>query len=125
MGINKYFSDRFKHTSDKDQHEVFEYWKEPVGKFTCDCGSVAIRLKRNDVQFKDWDYWLCKMNGEGHCILVSPDGTKMIDNNVREVITVNSYKSIYKITELHKAPKWKLWAKFTLAWFVKQWLRIK
>ena len=57
-------------------------------------------MKNNVNGFADWDYYYCKLNGEGHCVLFK--GGKVIDCNIKEVVTEESYKSIYNITDFRK-----------------------
>jgi predicted transglutaminase-like cysteine proteinase len=119
---------RFLYVTDKVRYGVEEYWnplEESDGNLYGDCESYAITLKREVAEFKDWNYYYCKMNGVGHCILVSPYGLHMIDNNTRGITALSTYESIYKITELRPYTKLELLWKFGSAKVLSIWFKIK
>lgn len=124
QGINK----RFVYAKDKDLTGFNEAWlglQEVDGKLKGDCEDYAITLKREVQGFKSWNYWYCKLNGIGHCILVSPSGQTVIDNNIRVAINIEAYMNTYSISELRPYTKIELLWKFTQAWFIKQWLKVR
>ena len=70
------------------------------GKYLGDCEDYAITIKKNVSEFKDWDYYYCKLNGIGHCILYK--NGDIIDCNTKSVVTFENYCKIYKVTEFKK-----------------------
>jgi predicted transglutaminase-like cysteine proteinase len=123
------FFNKYKYMTDKEQYGIAEYWEEPKlnedGMYVCDCESVAIWIKKNVAMFDDWDYYWCRLNGEGHCILVSPCGSMMIDNNTKKVTLLSQYERMYTITELRPYTKLELLWKFGSAKVLKLWFQIK
>ncbi len=122
--INK----RFIYATDKDLTGFSEAWlglQEIDGKLMGDCEDYAITLKREVAGFHNWNYWYCKLNGEGHCILVSQSGLNVIDNNIKNPISMETYLDIYDITNLRPYKWYELMWKLTSAWFIKQYLKLK
>lgn len=118
----------FVYKTDKEQYGFNEVWlplQNVNGKLVGDCESYAITLKNEIKEFKDWDYWYCELNGDGHCILVNKEKTLMIDNNTKEVISLYSFEKIYRVENLRKYSKIELLYKFFLAKIIKMWLAIK
>ena len=113
--------------TDKEQYGVDEYWEEMKpnkdGKYIGDCESVAITLKRNNEEFKDWDYYWCRLNGGGHCIL--SNGELMVDNNTREVWTLDKFNDTWNITELRPYRWYELVFKFTQAKLLNVWFKLR
>lgn len=65
-----------------------------------DCEYYCITLKRDVEQFKDWDYYYCKLSGNGHCILHK--NSDVIDCNVKRVVSLEQYNRMFTVTELKK-----------------------
>ena len=82
----------------------FDTWQEMQsdadGKYTGDCEDYAITLKKHIPEFKDWDYYYCKLNGIGHCILYK--NGNVIDCNIKGIVTLEQYNMLYKPTDLRK-----------------------
>jgi predicted transglutaminase-like cysteine proteinase len=119
---------KFTYVTDKEMWGVDEYWcglMESDGELWGDCEDYAITLKNNIIQFKEWKYYWCKMNGQGHCILVNPQETLMIDNNTKEITFINDFERVYTITELRPYTKLELLWKFTQAKVLSVWFKIK
>jgi predicted transglutaminase-like cysteine proteinase len=119
---------RFLYVTDKVRYGVEEYWnplEESDGNLYGDCESYAITLKREVPLFEDWNYYWCRMNGDGHCILVSPCGSMMIDNNTRNVTLLSQYERLYTITELRPFKWYELLWKFGSAKVLSIWFKIK
>jgi hypothetical protein len=119
-------NNRFVYVTDKEQYGVDEYWEEGTiasdGNMYMDCESYAITCKKYIEDFKDWDYYWCRMNGEGHCIL--SNGVDMIDNNVQRVTSLDKYKKVYEVTELRQYRWYELMWKFGSAKVLSVWLKI-
>jgi predicted transglutaminase-like cysteine proteinase len=116
---------RFLYITDKARYGVEEYWnplEESDGNLYGDCESYAITLKREVSLFEDWNYYWCRMNGEGHCIL--SNGVDMIDNNVKQVTSLGKYKKMYDVTELRAFKWYELMWKFGSAKVLSVWLKI-
>lgn len=121
------FNIKWKYKTDLEKYGVKELWEEPKpnsnGEYESDCESYAIFLKRNIYNFKDWNYYYCKLNGEGHCLL--SDGDMMIDNNTQKVHGIHWYKDTYNITNLRKYKWYELIWKFGTAKIILMYLRLK
>ena len=100
----KEFNNKYQYKTDKDKFGFFEVWDIPKlqddGFYYGDCEDYAIFLKHNIVGFKDWSYYYCKLNGNGHCVLYK-DG-HIIDCNTRQVVTYEKYCSLFNITKFKK-----------------------
>lgn len=99
------FNKQYKYRSDKEKYNtsLFDVWEIPKledGFYYGDCESYARFLKENIEEFEDWDYYYCKLNGVGHCVLIYKG--KIIDCNIQKVVSLYYYESIYNITELKK-----------------------
>lgn len=98
------FNSKYKYKSDKDKFNFIEVWEIPKlqedGFYYGDCESYCRFLKKNIAQFKDWDYYYCKLKGNGHCIL-SKNGD-VIDCNIKYIVTLEQYCKIYEVSDLKK-----------------------
>lgn len=113
---------KFVYKTDKEQFGVEELWtglQEVDDKLVGDCEDYAITLKNNVEEFKDWDYWYCKLNGTGHCVLVSSDTKFIIDNNCKITVELASYKDKYSITNLKKYNLIRIWYSFSKAYITQ------
>lgn len=122
--INK----KFEYKTDKEQFGFKELWTGliPVdNKLIGDCEDYAITLKKEVKEFKDWDYFYCKIYNDGHCILVNQEQTLMIDNNLKRVVSIYDFKKIYDVKDLKKYSKITLLWKFTQAKIILLWLKLK
>ena len=123
-------NNRFLYVTDKELYGVSEYWSELEdvdNKLIGDCESYAITCKKHIEDFRDWNYHWCKLNGTGHCILVSPDGEYMIDNNVKCITPLDSYINNFgfTVTELRAYTDLELWWKFTCAKILRVWFKFR
>ena len=121
-------NERFEYKLDSEQFGFSEVWlglQEVDGKLVGDCEDYAITVKNNIEGFKKWRYHYCKLNGIGHCILVSPNGNDMIDNNVQEVIGLDRYRTIYHVSKLRPYEWYELLWKFGSAKVLKLWFKLK
>lgn len=123
----KDFNKNFIYKTDEEQYGVPEYWEEMKpnkdGKYVGDCESYAITVKRNIKGFKNWDYCWCTLNGNGHCILSY--GELMIDNNTKEVWTLDKYTSTFFVDELRPFKWYELAMKFTQAKLLSIWFKLR
>ena len=110
----------FIYTSDKkfDTWEIMSPDKD--GKYRGDCEDYALTLKYKDKEFKDWDLWHCRQDGEGHAFLMK--GSVVIDNNVKRVVSWETFSRKYTVTNLYKYStlriRYELFISKILRWFV-------
>lgn len=99
------FNKQYKYKADLEKYNtsLFDVWEIPKlenGIYYGDCESYCRFLKENIEEFKDWDYYYCKLNGIGHCVLIYKG--KIIDCNIQKVVSIESYTMMYNITYLKK-----------------------
>lgn len=95
------FNSKYSYQSDIEKYGFLDVWEiielDSEGKYRGDCESYARTLKNLIPEFKDWEYYYCKLYGEGHCLLYK-DGN-VIDCNVKKVVRFDEYCRMYKVTE--------------------------
>lgn len=95
---------KYKYKSDKQKFGFIEVWDIPElqqdGFYYGDYESYCLFLKNNIEQFKDWDLYFCKINGNGHCILYK--NGDVIDCNTQKIVSFEQYRKMYKVTEFKK-----------------------
>ena len=96
----KELNDNYIYQGDKNLDRWQEMKPNKEGKYIGDCEDYCITLKNNVAEFKDWDYYYCKVSGEGHCVLYK-DGD-VIDCNHKRIVTLEQYMSNDKITDFRK-----------------------
>lgn len=100
----KAFNNKYQYKTDKEKFGFFEVWDIPKlqddGFYYGDCESYCLFLKNNIEQFKNWDYYYCKVSGEGHCVLYK-DGD-VIDCVHKRIITLEQYMANGKIADFRK-----------------------
>lgn len=97
------FNSKYKYQTDKERFNTsLDIWELPKDNDNIygDCESYARFLRNNISEFEDWNYYYCKLNGNGHCVLYK-DGY-VIDCNIRQVVTYEKYCSIFNITNFKK-----------------------
>lgn len=97
------FNKKYKYQSDKERFNTsLDIWELPQDSnvIKADCESYCRFLKNNIKGFEDWDYYYCKLNNNGHCILYK-DGN-VIDCNIRRIVTYEKYCSLFNITKFKK-----------------------
>jgi hypothetical protein len=94
----KYKSDKEKYCTSLDIWEIIKPNKE--GIYEGDCESYCRTLKHLDWQFKYWDYYYCKLDGVGHCVLYKD--AEIIDCNTQKIVYIDEYCKMYKVTEFKK-----------------------
>jgi hypothetical protein len=112
---------KYIYVTDEERYGINEYWNELEYdgiNFWGDCESYAITIKRYIKGFEDYNYYYCKLNGVGHCLLVSPDELYCIDNNVKRKIPLNLYESTYIVDGLRPYKWYELWWKFSTAYLI-------
>ena len=91
---------------DKSLDSWQEMKPDKDGKYKGDCEDYCITIKKNIPEFKDWDYYYCKLEATGHCVLYKDD--KVIDCNSRCILAFDTYCKSYK------AEGFKKYCKFTV-----------
>lgn len=98
------FNKIYRYKSDFDKYSTnLDIWEVPEivnGFVHSDCESYCRFLKSKIKGFEDWEYYYCKLGGNGHCILYK--NGDVIDCNSRVVMSLDQYSRIYSITELKK-----------------------
>lgn len=98
------FNKMYKYQSDIDKYGFSEVWEIPRvsddGFVYADCESYARYLKNRIPEFKDWNYYYCKLDGVGHCVLVKDND--VIDCNIKRVVSLEQYYRMFTITGLVK-----------------------
>lgn len=99
------FNKQYKYKSDLEKYgtSLFDVWEIPKienGFYYGDCESYCRFLKENIEEFEDWDYYYCKLNSIGHCVLMYKG--KIIDCHIQKVVSLETYKMMYNINNLKK-----------------------
>ena len=128
------FNEKFIYKTDKEKYGLEDYWEEPKpnkdGMYEADCESYAIFVKRNILGFHHWKYYYCKLNGEGHCVLINEADKIVLDNNVQSPTKLKEYKKWMKehnveVTGLRPYKWYELICNFNYAKILKLWLKFK
>lgn len=96
---------RYKYKTDKEKFNTsLDIWEiikpNQQGIYEGDCESYCRTLKELDKQFKDWNYYYCKLNGIGHCVLYKD--AEIIDCNTQKIVEIGEYCKMYKVTDFKK-----------------------
>ena len=98
------FNRVYRYLSDLKKYGFREVWEIPEleedGFIYGDCESYCRFLKNKIAEFKDWDYYYCKVSGEGHCVLYK-DG-EVIDCIEQKVMLFEQYASNKVVTDWKK-----------------------
>lgn len=97
------FNDKYRYESDSVRFGTkLDIWELPKDSsiIQADCESYCRFLKSHIAEFKDWDYYYCKVSGEGHCVLYK-DG-EVIDCVHKRVITLEQYMANGKVKDFRK-----------------------
>lgn len=97
------FNKKYKYQSDKERFNTsLDIWELPIdiNIIRADCESYCRFLKNHIEEFSDWDYYYCKLSGNGHCVLYK-DGN-VIDCNIMSIVALEQYNRIFTVTELKK-----------------------
>lgn len=124
----KDFNSRYKYQSDKEKFNTsLDVWEIPKqsedGFIYGDCESYCRYLKNNISEFKDWDYYYCKLNGVGHCVLYK--NGDIIDCNFRAVLSIDAYCRIYDISDFKKYNWFTVFSKVLISSLFLSIIRIK
>jgi predicted transglutaminase-like cysteine proteinase len=114
------FNQQYKYQTDKEKYNTsLDIWEIPKlqedGFYYGDCESYCRFLKENISEFKDWDYYYCKLNGVGHCILYK--NTDMIDCNTKKIVSLVEYAKANNITNLKKYNWFVVFSKIVFSYF--------
>lgn len=120
------FNKKYSYKSDFDKYNtsIFDIWeipKEINGKIESDCESYARFLKSKIYGFNDWNYYYCKLNGEGHCVLIK--NTDVIDCNVRQIVSIEEYCRMFNITELRQYSVFQVTSKIIVTQIFLLWIK--
>lgn len=96
----KELNDNYIYQRDKNLDSWQEMKPNKDGKYIGDCEDYCITLKNNVLEFNDWHYYYCKLNGIGHCVLYK--NCDIIDCNIKFVVNLEQYCKIYKVTDFRK-----------------------
>lgn len=120
------FNKVYRYKKDIDKFGFNEVWEVPKieddGYVYGDCESYCRYLKKNIEWFKDWEYWYCKLNGNGHCVLIK-DGM-IIDCNVKDVISLDTYCKMYNVIGFKKYSLFTIGAKIMVSWGYLLWKKL-
>lgn len=98
------FNKLYRYLSDLKKYGFLEVWEIPEleedGFIYGDCESYCRFLKNKVAGFKNWDYYYCKVSGEGHCVLYK-DG-EVIDCVHKRIVTLEQYMRNGKVTDFRK-----------------------
>lgn len=121
------FNKKYIYKSDKEKYNtsLFDIWeipKEVNGKIEADCESYCRFIKVNIEWFKDWEYWYCKLDGIGHCVLIK--GGMIIDCNIRDVVSLDSYCKMYRVEGFKKYSLLTVGLKIIFSWGYLLWKKL-
>jgi len=97
------FNNKYQYKTDKERFNTsLDIWELPTDSdiIEADCESYCRFLKNNVEGFSDWDYYYCKLTGNGHCILHK--NGNVIDCNVKGIVPLEQYDRMFVVTELKK-----------------------
>lgn len=107
------FNSKYSYQSDVEKYGFLDVWEiieqDSEGKYRGDCESYARTLKNLIPEFKDWEYYYCKLYGDGHCVLYK--NNNVIDCNIRRVVSLEEYCRFYKVTEFKPYTVWQVTCK--------------
>lgn len=110
------FNSKYIYKKDIDKYGFNEVWEIPKlqedGKYYMDCEDYCLFLKNNIKHFKDWDFYFCKLNGNGHCILYK--NGDVIDCNCKTILNLETYTKLYNPTDLKKYSAFTLFSKILI-----------
>lgn len=99
----KELNNKYIYQADKERFSTsLDIWELPKDNnvIYADCESYCRFLRNIIEEFKNYDYYYCRINGSGHCILIKDDN--VIDCNVKKVVSLLEYQSMFVVTELKK-----------------------
>ena len=122
-------NNKYSYLSDGNKYKTkFDIWELPEananGEFQGDCESYCRLLKNNTKEFKDWSYYYCKLNNEGHCVLFK--NGNIIDCNIRRVVSFDQYCKFfrYNVTDFKKYNKLQILSKILFSKIFLTWRRL-
>ena len=120
------FNSKYVYKTDKDKFGFIEVWEIPElqdGIYYGDCEDYCIFLKKNIEEFADWDYYYCKINGNGHCVLIKDN--QVICCNIKTVIDLEVYNKLYNVTDLKRYNLFTLVSKLIIGKLLKLISKVK
>lgn len=98
------FNSKYVYVSDRNKFDANDVWEviEPDsdGFYRGDCESYALTIKKLIPAYADWELYYCKLNGNGHCLLVKND--LVIDCNIKRPVSLTEYHSYFNVTDYIK-----------------------
>lgn len=121
------FNRRYKYISDKEKYNTFlDIWEVPKleqdGFYYGDCESYCRFLKAHIEWFKDFEYYYCKLDGVGHCVLIKDN--LIIDCNIKQPVSLEVYSSTFKVSEFRKYPVLQVLSKILVTQGFLLWKRL-
>ena len=116
----EYQSDLEKYGTSLDIWEIIS--PDANGVYRGDCESYCRTLKSIDNVYKDWDYYYCKLDGVGHCVLIK-DGM-IIDCNVKDVVSLDTYCKVYNVSGFKKYSLFTIGSKIMFSWGYLLWRKL-
>lgn len=111
------FNKQYKYKTDGTLYGFMEVWEEPKlqndGFYYGDCEDYCIFLNNNIEEFEFWDYYYCKLNGIGHCVLSNK--VMIIDCNSQQTMLKDKFMQKYNITEFTKYNRFTIFCKYLFA----------
>lgn len=115
------FNSKYLYQSDRDKFNATDVWEvikpNESGIYIGDCESYCLTLRKLIPEFKDYDLYYCKINGNGHCILYS--NAMVIDCNIKRVVPLIEYCKYYNVTELTPYSKFVIYSKLIYTAWIK------
>jgi hypothetical protein len=100
------FNEKYKYVSDVTQYGRKEHWvvmkPNAIGFYEGDCEDYALTVKKYISEYKDWELWYCKLNGNGHCVLRK--GNNILCSGSRKPTNIEVYIPKFTATGFFKYP---------------------
>ena len=105
----KEFNSKYVYKSDTNKFgtrlDIWEIIKpDENGMYYGDCESYCLTIQELIPEYKDIDLYYCKINGNGHCIMMK--NGMILDCNAKDWITRDEYTRSYNMTDLQRY--WKI-----------------
>lgn len=110
------FNKKYTYMSDKERfNTTLDIWELPkdADRIYADCESYCRFVKNNVEGYSDWDYYYCKLNGIGHCILIKDD--EVLDCNCLKPMNIETYTRIFNVTNISEYNWFVIFSKIAFA----------
>jgi len=102
------FNTNYVYKSDHDKFGTrLDIWEviqpDDNGTYLGDCESYCLSLQSYVENMSNVDLYYCKINGNGHCIMIKDN--YVLDCNCRMWIHIDNYTKAYNMTDLRKYSK--------------------